>query len=145
MTLYILFIDIHNTDLDIDTYQSSESSYQPISSNSSSSSSDESSVDNTIPVHKILPEVQNNSMYVGTSTDKRKKHFCIYCKNLFINIPRHLETKHSEEIDVRKFAVLPKRKYMKSGVKLVKYTFFSTTEIYFRIFIYVCCTYYCKI
>lgn len=41
-------------------------------------------------------------------TSKSKLNFCFYCKKLQSVISRHLETVHKDEVEVRKFAILPK-------------------------------------
>ncbi|XP_060081304.1 uncharacterized protein LOC132560656 [Ylistrum balloti] len=38
-----------------------------------------------------------------------KKHYCLYCNKPFAKLPRHLETKHKDEIDVIKLRSLDRR------------------------------------
>lgn len=40
-----------------------------------------------------------------------KKHSCLYCGSLQVNIPRHMERKHDDEIEVREALKLPKGMY----------------------------------
>lgn len=42
---------------------------------------------------------------------RKKKNFCLYCKQSFTQLPRHFEKRHSEEADVKKFINLPKSEY----------------------------------
>ena len=51
----------------------------------------------------------NTKMHVDNSKNKKKKlSLCMYCKKLQTQLPRHLEMKHSNEEDVKKFRNLPK-------------------------------------
>lgn len=42
--------------------------------------------------------------------NKKKKNFCIFCKKLFTQLPRHLESKHIMEPEVKKIMSFSKSK-----------------------------------
>ncbi|KAG5891513.1 hypothetical protein JTB14_014437 [Gonioctena quinquepunctata] len=44
----------------------------------------------------------------GSTTKRKKLNFCIYCKALFTQLPRHLEKKHEDEQEVKQILALPK-------------------------------------
>lgn len=44
---------------------------------------------------------------VGTKRIYDKKHACMYCKLLVSKLPRHLEAKHNNEIEVAQFMAQP--------------------------------------
>ncbi|XP_066596494.1 uncharacterized protein [Prorops nasuta] len=49
-----------------------------------------------------------NMFVVPRASHIVKKNCCLYCKQLQSKIARHLEMKHSDEADVKKFSLLPK-------------------------------------
>ncbi|XP_074036111.1 uncharacterized protein isoform X2 [Leptinotarsa decemlineata] len=59
-----------------------------------------------------IPEVRKNTRgmnsIVQQVTTKKKKNFCLFCKDSYSQLPRHLETQHAEEKEVKLFANLPK-------------------------------------
>lgn len=47
-------------------------------------------------------------MYVMCSDQNAKKLCCPFCDKLFTKLARHMETKHNEEEDVKRFLSFPK-------------------------------------
>jgi len=66
---------------------------------------------NTVDVHQIELDVQRarkcSNNYKKNVKDMRV--YCIYCKNLQTNFPRHVERKHSLETKVRSFIFMPEK------------------------------------
>ncbi|KZC14393.1 hypothetical protein WN55_07033 [Dufourea novaeangliae] len=54
-------------------------------------------------------ECDDSEMTIPDSRDRRKNNFCLFCQKFQTTIVRHLETVHANEIEVQKFAFLPKR------------------------------------
>ncbi|XP_043287511.1 uncharacterized protein [Venturia canescens] len=52
--------------------------------------------------------VDDTNLSVQTSAQKKseEKYFCMYCHKLYSKLPRHLETVHIKENDVKKFSML---------------------------------------
>ncbi|XP_066585722.1 uncharacterized protein [Prorops nasuta] len=50
----------------------------------------------------------SEKVVVQHSSDGTKKNCCFYCNKFYSKLSRHLETVHREEVDVKRFAVLPK-------------------------------------
>ncbi|KAJ6639451.1 hypothetical protein Bhyg_12196 [Pseudolycoriella hygida] len=50
----------------------------------------------------------NSTMFLRTSDQSGKKLCCPFCEKLYSKLARHMEAKHSEEVDVKKFLSLPK-------------------------------------
>ncbi|XP_077266027.1 uncharacterized protein LOC143899548 isoform X2 [Temnothorax americanus] len=62
-----------------------------------------------VPAEGVLDD---KDLYVATSSSSskdKKKNCCFFCKTLHTKIARHLETIHSNEPEVKKFSLLPKR------------------------------------
>lgn len=60
----------------------------------------------------IATVLDDQDLYVPTSSSSskdKKKNYCYFCKTLQTKIARHLETIHSNELEVKKFSLLPKR------------------------------------
>lgn len=58
----------------------------------------------------LMHQSVNKLLYVQKSNVKsRKKNYCTFCMKLQAQLPRHLETVHRNEPEVKKFAVLPKK------------------------------------
>lgn len=53
----------------------------------------------------MAAEISNNP---EPSCSRKKKNFCIYCKELCLNFARHLEVRHGNELEVQNFKSLPK-------------------------------------
>lgn len=45
----------------------------------------------------------------SSSSKDKKRNCCLFCKKLYTKIARHLETIHSNESEVKKFSLLPKK------------------------------------
>lgn len=55
--------------------------------------------------HSSAPD--DRELTVDLTTSRSKKHFCFYCKKFQVKLARHLQSKHPNEEDVKKFSVLP--------------------------------------
>jgi len=75
-----------------------------------------SSFDNSFSVDIQKLTVLNSIPEKG----KTKKHFCMYCKKLQTKFARHLELKHKEEADVKKFIFLPPGPERKSIIESIR-------------------------
>ncbi|KAF5305361.1 hypothetical protein FQR65_LT18706 [Abscondita terminalis] len=53
--------------------------------------------------------LQNDSAVVSSSSDKKRRYFCIYCKQLYAKFPQHLQISHSNQPAVKMFMKLPPR------------------------------------
>jgi len=55
--------------------------------------------------------LDDQDLYVTTSSSSKdtKRNRCFFCRTLQTKIARHLETVHSNEPDVKKFSLLPKK------------------------------------
>lgn len=62
-------------------------------------------------------------MFVKTSDrpQKEKRYCCLYCRETFPKLMRHMEMKHKTESDVQKFIDLPIRKFLVAVVSYVNY------------------------
>lgn len=66
------------------------------------------------PNHNVPDDVrQSEGIKMQTSLEENKKkqkmQCCVYCEKLIIKVPRHMEKKHENEIEVAKILVMPKR------------------------------------
>lgn len=56
--------------------------------------------------------IDDKDLYIlhsSSSSKDKKRNCCLYCKKLYTKIARNLETIHSNETEVRKFSLLPKK------------------------------------
>uniref|UniRef100_A0A6M2DRZ1 Uncharacterized protein n=1 Tax=Xenopsylla cheopis TaxID=163159 RepID=A0A6M2DRZ1_XENCH len=66
-------------------------------------------LDMSVPFSKNnLPRTNSFELFVANSNDGIKKYACLYCGLLQTKLPRHLESKHSDIPEVRKFSTLKK-------------------------------------
>lgn len=62
-----------------------------------------------VPAARVLDD---KDLYIETSSSSnkdKKRNCCFFCKKLYTKIARHLETIHSNEAEVKKFSLLPKK------------------------------------
>jgi len=64
-----------------------------------------------LDIHKLIVPVTTSEK------GKIKKHFCLFCKTLQTKFARHLQLKHKNEEEVKKFIYLPKRN--KERIKII--------------------------
>ncbi|XP_066590803.1 uncharacterized protein [Prorops nasuta] len=94
--------------------QSSESSFEytkDANNNSGRSIKNISKESTDLEISVNIPgkaACNDEEMFVLPRSSKIKKKICIYCKKLQTKIARHLESKHADQDDVKKFSVLPK-------------------------------------
>lgn len=62
----------------------------------------------TDQVNAKLRACDNRWMFVETSGSQKKPQCCIFCKKTVIKLPRHFETVHQNELEVKKVSSLPK-------------------------------------
>jgi len=69
-----------------------------------------------ILVDKNLRSRDNRTMKVQTSDQGLKRYFCTYCKKFCTKLPRHFETVHKDEEDVKAFLA-------SNGMSFICFTF----------------------
>lgn len=82
--------------------------------NESKDSSNVETQNNLTEIHHISKNTMSVDRAKKTISDpkkmvKDKRVFCLFCEQLETNFPRHLERKHSLELEVRQFITLPKK------------------------------------
>lgn len=104
--------EISNNSEDSDNSESNTSVSQNFNENEKSNTS-KSSLDTSKYTFEGKATCDDTNLIVLKSENKgaNKKYFCKYCKKLQTKFARHLETVHKNEIEVKKFSLLPKGKY----------------------------------
>lgn len=92
---------------DSESYNSNENNFSDTQKENENSKNISSFLNST-----GLEPCDENRMYVDKSKGRngdKKANFCVYCHKKQLKLARHLELKHKNEDDVRKFVALPKK------------------------------------
>lgn len=106
----------NDPDYDVSNDSDNESNTSIVSQNfnkNEKSNTTNSSLDTSKYTYEGKASCDDINLIVPKSQEKgaNKKYFCMYCKKLQTKFARHLETVHKNEVEVKKFILLPKGKY----------------------------------
>jgi len=106
-------VSTNSEDSDNTSNNESNTVSQSFFNKSEKSNTSKSSLDTSKHNHEGIETCDDTNLIVFKSEKKgtNKKYFCKYCKTLQTKFARHLETVHKNEIEVKKFSLLPKGKY----------------------------------